>query len=164
MGEEDDRASDADEEELDDSDAEEIRGVILLTVSVRGGTLKVCFHEATEDLRLIATCDCHDRCRKTRSLLPHASGRHIAQGRPVGYLLAWLAKGVRTGWLTAFQHKGRTKGAYMERVDQRIDFKESHEHATELLEYERPQWPRELGAKAAALTSISGLFVLEVAL
>ena len=58
-------------------------------------------------------------------------------------MLAWLAKGVAASCLTAFQHKWRTKVKYMERVDKRMDFM-AHELALELLEYERPKWPREL--------------------
>ena len=55
------------------------------------------------DRSMICTADCnspgHGRCIKTKTMKAPArlTDRNRGQGRPVGYLAAWLAKGVTCG-------------------------------------------------------------------
>ena len=63
----------------------ELSGEAVLRLKVPGGTLV--YYEHTKDVT--AYCDRHPECRKTRTTRP---GNKRGQGRPLGFLLAWLGK------------------------------------------------------------------------
>ena len=98
------------------------RGVALEVASVPGGTLRLYFNEITEDLYVNATCDCHHDCHKRRTLKKSRT-KHAA-GKPLGFLVAWLRKGlapaVQAG--TARNHTFGTKITREERRDGRTFF------------------------------------------
>ena len=91
-----------------------------------------------------AYCDCHRKCTKSRTLLKPKSGKHGAQGRPYGFLAAWLKKGLtpEVAAATAWHHKWRTKITRPERVQGRADVRAAV-GGPELFEYERSPWSSE---------------------
>ena len=100
-------------------------------------------NEAKEDLYVVATCKCgHKKCRKQRTLLPRktASGS-LAQGRPIGYLVAWLQAGSRVGVTCGKDHK-KAKVTLEQRQQAREQFKLLAD-AQLLLDDEREQRPGE---------------------
>ena len=71
-------------------------GNTMAVLFVTGG--KLTFYTGARDTNLVAECGhiCHGRCVKTKTMKGPAA--HLVskkgQGRPAGYLAAWLAKGL----------------------------------------------------------------------
>ena len=54
-----------------------------------GDGSKIVYYANTQQFEATCCCDGHGLCRKTRTSRP---GRRSAQGRPLGFLVAWLVK------------------------------------------------------------------------
>ena len=113
--------------------------------AVPGGVLKlfVGVGEDDDSLYIRAYCDCHGKkCMKRRTLLARKGGAQTAQGRPVGYLLAWLRRGTAHDVLHAKQHKRRVKVTRGQRKEGRA-YAKTQESLRTFLENERDRWPGE---------------------
>ena len=78
----------------------------MAVLFVTGG--KLTFYTGARDTNLVAECGhiCHGRCVKTKTMKGPAA--HLVskkgQGRPAGYLAAWLAKGLSPGCDSKVKH------------------------------------------------------------
>jgi hypothetical protein len=116
-----DDAGEASEAASEDSDDDGGRGRPLAAVACDGGRIKVYCDEKTEDIYMLAVCDCdHNPCCKRRTCLPsrHKPPRP-AQGRPLGYLAAWLMAGRGCDVVSAAYHGKRVKVTPQQRRDAR---------------------------------------------
>ena len=97
----------------------------LATVAVRGGLLKLFVgHGESDEMYAVAECDRHGhKCHKQRTMRARKGGARTAHGRPIGYLLAWLRKGLDHCVLDAKQHKRRMRVTRAERRAARTDAK-----------------------------------------
>ena len=138
-----DDASEADAKSEEDDDNE--RGNALQVLTVPGGTLSQYFNEKKQDLYVVAKCDSGHgpkACRKQRTLLERkSSSGSLAQGRPLGVLLAWLKAGRIAGCNCTKDH-GKCRIAREDRQEAREELK-LLDGAAELLADERPQRPGE---------------------
>ena len=99
------------------------------------------YHDATKAeyyVRAVCACGHGNNCRKGRTL--EASKRYKrSQGRPLGMLTAWLAKGAVDPLIAdAFRHKWRTSVTRAERLEGRRVFGAA-EGADAILEREREE-------------------------
>jgi len=120
------------------------RGAAIEVLDVPGGTIRIYVDEENDSLYAKATCDCHKDCHKQRTLLPAKGDRHTAQGRPIGFLAAWLKKGLEAVVIagTSWRHKFHTRVSRNERCDARHAVAATA-RGNEILGYERPKWPEE---------------------
>jgi len=132
------------EDEEDEREGPASHEVPLATISVPGGKIRMFFSEkddGTMELFAKAICDSHTKCTIRRSLLSGARVSQRARGRPLGYLAAWLLKGMCADCGTQHCHVWETVITRDERVAGR--------HVCEACEgigefMERDPWPEEL--------------------
>ena len=117
----------------------DVDGGALGVIAVDGGTLRMYYNEAKDNLYIVASCDCgHKNCKRERTLMGRKtmSGKK-AQGRPIGYLCAWLRGGRGPGINTKALHQGIAVSREA-RIDARDAFK-ALDGAEEWLDRERPK-------------------------
>ena len=125
--EEDDASSqgssaEVDEEELDDRAVRERRhgDGAYAVAEVPGGRIKVYWDDVSDTFKAVACCEVHGHeCTKERTYKKSGRGRK-AQGRPVGFLCAWLKRGLEHGILNAAQHKTRAPVSRLDRKAARL--------------------------------------------
>jgi len=89
-------------------------------VEVPGGRVKVYRDEQAQAFKATACCEAHgEDCQKSRTFKKSERGR-LAQGRPMGFLVAWLKRGLEAGVLDADQHKWHTSVTRADRKAGRV--------------------------------------------
>ena len=132
-----------DEDAVDEADPEPLvrdpGDGALASVAVPGGYISMYRDIAKDELYVRAVCECgHGKnCRKARTLEISKRSKR-AQGRPCGFLTAWLAAGMEPLVGDEYRHKWRTRLTRAERVHGRRVF-EAAEGSEAILDRERDE-------------------------
>ena len=140
-------SSDNDDEESDGGDGEEEDEDrpprrhgdgpgALGSIAVPGGCIRMYWEQKAQAYYAVAHCDCHADCSKSRTFKRSERGKR-AQGRPLGFLAAWLKRGLEARCTSAFKHKWRSTVTRQQRRDARVVC-QSCAGARVLLQEERP--------------------------
>ena len=113
-------------------------GVAAMVVMVPGGEIHLYRATAHSKKRFIAFCDTHkkNKCTMQRSAEEHAKGTNSAQGRPLGFLMAWLKDGLDNDY--EHHHECSRFQGYDERCEGRVVLGGTPGGAA-LISEERPQ-------------------------
>jgi len=113
----------------------------LGSVDVPGGTIRMYWDADVGQYYAVAVCDSHTDCEKRRTFGASKRGKR-AQGRPMGFLTAWLKRGMELSINTSFKHKWRCSLTREKRREARVVCGECV-GAAALLREERPPWSDE---------------------
>lgn len=105
---------------------------------------RVAYYQGRQEFYAICSNERHGKlCRKARSARPSSDLiRRSAQGRPLGYLAAWLLAPTRSPCVSADEHKWLAPCNHQQRVAAREALKQC-DGADVLFAYERPLRPGE---------------------
>ena len=117
------------------------RGAAIEIITVPGGTIRLYVDEGNKTLYAKASCDSHSDCHKQRTMLGPPSGRG-PKGRPIGYLVAWLRKGLEASVMAGASHHHKF-GVAIDRGERRAGraVAKEAEGGQDMLSYERMPWP-----------------------